>query len=380
MCRLVLSLYALSLTVSWASRETSVSNEAYDSFRVKHDLDRERPLHEDTVGYAGRAALFEQRRAEVEALNARPGASWKAGLTRFADYTKDEFGALLGYRRLGRRGDGAFVSSFLQSQPNKRVVTESMDWRTRLNNSATFQRDQGSCGSCWAVAAVGALEMHAELRGGPTHKLSFEQLVDCVPNPKHCGGEGGCKGATSELAFEYVQGNGLAGADDYKGYMSGGDGKCKPPSKQSTVTDGFERLPENNYQAVYETLATKGPVVVSIAADGWSLYESGIFDTCQKDTVVNHAVVAVGFGHDTEKNMDYWLIRNSWGETWGEKGYIRLMRHTSDQGDAGYCGTDNNPKEGVGCDDGPKSIPVCGMCGVLSDVSYPKNVRIAITA
>lgn len=101
-----------------------------------------------------------------------------------------------------------------------------------------------------------------------------------------------------------------------------------------------------------------------------------VFDTCNRDSVVNHAVVLIGYGHSTEHNKDYWYIRNSWGEAWGENGFIRLQRHSSDQGDAGYCGVDHNPKEGTGCDNGPPTIPVCGMCGVLSDSVYPYDLQL----
>jgi len=378
------------LSMSLALRTTSVecvqtagtsaaseASQAYEKFRLQH-RQGEDPSG-DHVSYATRASLFQARRAEVAAHNAQAGVSWKKAINRFADHTEAELRGMLGYRRVGHLKAPAGSGSFLQVRKVGKALVESVDWRSQLNHSGSFVRDQGACGSCWAVAAVGALEMHAEALQGPTTPLSFEELVDCVPNPKHCGGEGGCKGATAELAFEYVRQNGLSSADSYKGYMSGGDGKCRTSQAgggKSTRADGWERLPENRLDPLLEAVATKGPVVVSVDASQWSSYSSGVFDACSQDATINHAVVVVGFGTDHNLGKDYWLIRNSWGDQWGEQGHIRLQRHKSDQGDAGYCGIDRNPSEGVGCAGGPSEMPVCGMCGVLSDSSYPKGVRI----
>lgn len=349
------------------------SNE-YENFRNTH----RRHNHDDTIDYNTRRSLFEARKVAVEAHNANPAASWVATLNHFADYTDEEFSGLMGYKRVGHRSRmPVATSSFLQAMP-QRALAESFDWREQLNHSKHFLRNQGACGSCWAVASVGALEMHAEIemRAKPT-PLSFEQLVDCVPNLKHCGGTGGCAGATAELAFEYVLKHGLSVADDYHGYMSGGDGKCKQkPAGMRATAQGFERLPENNLQSLLQAVATIGPIVVSVDASHWMSYDSGVFDDCVKDATVNHAVVLIGYGADSKLNKKYWLIRNSWGPTWGDSGHIRVQRHDSDVGDAGYCGVDHNPQQGVGCDGGPKELPVCGMCGILSDSSHPRGVRM----
>jgi cathepsin L len=256
-----------------------------------------------------------------------------------------------------------------------------MDWRDRLNTSGSFVHDQGSCGSCWAVAAVGALEMHAEALHGRTARLSFEELVDCVPNPERCGGDGGCRGATAELALQYVQEHGLATKDGYQGgYQSGGDGTCQASQTDGQTragSTGFEQLPVNELEPLLDAVATTGPVVVSVDASGWASYSSGVYDGCPQNATINHAVLLVGYGTDNETGTDYWLIRNSWGDLWGEAGHIRLKRHQSDKGDAGYCGVDTAPLEGVGCQGGPPELPVCGMCGVLSDSSYPTGVHVS---
>jgi cathepsin L len=353
-------------------------DKAYDVFRQQHRPGED--PSEDLVSYAMRASLFQARSAEVASHNAQPGVSYKKEVNRFADHTDGELRGMLGYRRVGHLKAAAGSGSFLEVKPSLKALASSVDWRSKLNNSRNFLRDQGACGSCWAVAAVGALEMHAEALHGSTEPLSFEELVDCVPNPQHCGGDGGCKGATAELAFEYVKQHGLSAAKGYRGYMSGGNGQCNAlgnATQKTTKSEGWERLPENKLYSLMEAVANKGPVVVSVDASGWNSYASGVYDGCSQNATVNHAVVVVGYGTDSDLGKDYWLIRNSWGDGWGESGHIRLQRHASDQGDAGYCGTDKSPLEGVGCAGGPSEIPVCGMCGVLSDSSYPKGVHIS---
>merc|ERR1712232_1310594 len=131
------------------------------------------------------------------------------------------------------------------------------------------------------------------------------------------------------------------------------------------------QLPFNELMPLMKAVAVEGPVVVSVSAFRWFHYDRGIYDGCGRNAVIDHAVLMVGYGKSGAH--PYWKIRNSWGKEWGEHGYIRLLRHESDSD--GYCGIDHNPSVGSGCDDGPKSVPVCGMCGVLSDSSYPTDVK-----
>lgn len=337
---------------------------SYDAFLLRHG---HRQGVQDPVDYARRQKLYNSRLAAIEAHNSEK-RSWRAAVNRFADYTHEELQAMLGYKRSARSSSYhsgvASPSSFLQLQssgaqiatPRLRIASE-VNWATKLR-SAGFFRDQGSCGSCWAVAAAGAMEMQSELIHGNTTQLSYQQLVDCVPNPQHCGGTGGCNGATAELAFEYIKQSGLARDDAYS------SGSCQSVSPIASL-GGWKRLPVNKADPLLLAVA-HGPVVVSVDGGKWFSYDRGIFDGCEKDVVVNHAVLAIGYGKEASRK--YWLIRNSWGGSWGDEGKIRLLRHSMDQT---YCGIDNDPKQGVGCDGGPEEIPVCGMCGVLSDSSHP---------
>mmetsp|Transcript_34733 Transcript_34733/g.55613 ORF Transcript_34733/g.55613 Transcript_34733/m.55613 type:complete len:377 (+) Transcript_34733:57-1187(+) len=361
----------LLLPVISAERERQLSQEddetAYKRFREEHN----RTSTGDQLSYQQRLANFRRFRAAVEEHNARPDVSWTAVINQFADYSEAEYRALLGQKRTWRPEVKA-GSSFLQTGP--RGESKTVDWSKKLTSVGKV-KEQGGCGSCWAVAAIGALEMHAEMTlRKEIGALSSNQVKDCSANPHHCGGNGGCQGSTSELAYDYIVKNGVSLESDYGGDKNH-DEKCgniKPYIK----IGGFQPLPTNKLQPLMDAVTTKGPVVVSIDASGWNSYGGGVFDTCDKDSVVNHAVVLIGYGHSKEHNKDYWHIRNSWGEAWGENGFIRLQRHSSDQGDAGYCGVDHNPKEGTGCDDGPPTIPVCGMCGVLSDSVYPYGLQL----
>jgi len=111
-----------------------------------------------------------------------------------------------------------------------------------------------------------------------------------------------------------------------------------------------------------------GPVAVSVAASGWSSYMQGIFDHCNVDAVIDHAVTLIGYGRDDDLGEKFWLIQNSWGGDWGEHGRVRILRRDSDETE---CGVDRQPEVGTACDGGPTEVPVCGMCGILYDSVVP---------
>jgi len=342
----------------------------YESFLQRHS---HRKGTSDPVSYELRRDLYHSRLAEVAAHN-HQGRSWEAEVNRFADYTDQERHALLGYKRGARNDPGNLGLSFLQVQPmvkNKHKAAAEVDWRQHLPHSKSFLRDQGHCGSCWAVAAAGALEMQAEILTGKTTKVAVNQLVDCVENLKHCGGTGGCDGATAELAFEFVAKHGLFSDTAY----DANGGGCQSTGRPVLTTTSWNRLPTNEGEPLRVALTNVGPAVVSVDGSKWFMYRKGVFDGCEKDAVVNHAVLMTGYGKQGQR--DYWTIRNSWGDSWGEDGYIRLLRHANDND---YCGIDRKPQEGVGCDGGPKELPVCGMCGVLADSSHPVGAKMHIGA
>lgn len=263
-------------------------------------------------------------------------------------------------------------------------LPDEISW-TNLTASKTIH-NQGSCGSCWAIATIHMLEATHEIHRG--HRtFSAQELVNCVPNRHHCGGSGGCDGATVELALQYTMTHGLAEEDDQP--YNGIDMQCNnkvslmqgddDDDLDELITPGehvvsassagnkiglasWQRLPENKYEPLMRALVEDGPVAVSVAASRWASYTSGIFDGCDKDAVIDHAVTLVGYGKDDDTK--FWLIQNSWGADWGMDGRVKLLRRDSDESE---CGTDKQPEVGTGCDGGPKEVKVCGMCGILYD-------------
>jgi cathepsin L len=263
------------------------------------------------------------------------------------------------------------------------------------------------------VASTAVLESHIALQTGKLYTLSPQELVSCVQNPEHCGGGGGCTGATYELAFDYVQEYGMVTEAEFP-YQSnkGANVKCSLVNdtaavasllllrgSTSTITaekedyiegavasiQGYINFPNNNYTALMNAVATLGPIGVTVAASSWAFYGGGIFEPKSHNssaaTGVDHAVVLEGYGVDQETQEPYWLVRNSWGTMWGEGGYIRLKRvdpSTLDDFDKDDCGMDLDPADGAACtkdknghDIVPKPVKVCGTSAILYDTFVP---------
>lgn len=339
-----------------------------------------------------RYSVFMKRMAQVEHLNSRPGRSWTAGLNHFADATDAELQGLLGYKH-DKAAAARRVEESRKSAPTEEVVDHCAgegdclkDWG--LNLTSLFIRDQGQCGSCWAVTASTVLDARSEING-TNRTFSTQNIVDCVPNPHNCGGSGGCDGATVELAFMYAMKQGLGCPEKY-GMYTARDGDC-PVTINSTsgiealtafavdtkvhhaspgdtglsyAMNGWRRLATNQYAPLMKAVLD-GPVAVALAANDLFMYASGIFDECS-DFVVNHAVTLVGYGKEGDKK--FWVVQNSWGTSWGEEGKIRIFR--SDDEDS-VCGMDDQPQQGIACEGETDPVQVCGTCGILFDSIVP---------
>jgi cathepsin L len=340
-----------------------------NDFQKAHRL-----IGEDASSYTTHKALFEQRVAEILAHNADTTQSWKMGVNKFTDMTVEERRQYLGHSSsMSNSMRANYIEASVETGTLPNIALEdlpaSVDWRQK--GAVSPVKDQGGCGSCWAFAAVETIESAVFIATGKMPILSTQNMVSCTPNPQHCGGTGGCAGATSELGFQYVADKGIASEKDYP--YKGVTGKCDESKPKTAKVHSFVKLPENNYTALIGALATIGPIAVSVDAQPWMAYSSGIFTGCGFNSIdIDHAVQAVGYG--TENGKDYWIVRNSWGSFWGEKGYIRIFRHSD--GASKWCGPDYSPADGTGCDGGPSQVTCCGSCGIWYDSSYPLGAQL----
>merc|ERR1712232_297882 len=177
------------------------------------------------------------------------------------------------------------------------------------------------------------------------------------------------QGATMELAFNLTAQTGIALASDLP-YPQ----KNEPCStyKAAVKVAGYVKNPVNDAKALETAVASKGPQSITVAAEPWQFYGGGIFHGCSgglfsgQGAVLDHGVQLVGY------SKDYWIVRNSWGAGWGEKGYIRISRANDAK-----TFTDTNPEDGVACYPYPKKRTVGGECGILFDTSYPTGATAA---
>jgi len=393
----VLLCVANGITLQTLGRLGSASDAHFAEFIKEHG----RTYTEGSEEYETRYALFQEHVVAVRAQNDRPDSLWSAGVNALADRTPDELQRLRGYRH-GAKPNAAASSVGLVMTASRIANVHKLPKDFNYKHLKSMQQvlNQGGCGSCWAVSSATVLRAHAELYQ-EDRTFSTQQILSCTPNPKKCGGSGGCGGATAELAMDYVARVGAITDDKLRYHAS--DDSCPSElqaAKQNlrssnnqrmasfsefsdadgvSITGGggaqfgmtgWKKLAENKAEPLLLALYEYGPVVVSVGASApWNIYSSGIMGKCDKGVVINHAVALVGYGEDS--GSKYWTIQNSWGSSWGEGGFGRLLR-LDDAAENNYCGWDKSPADGTACVGGPAKVWVCGNCGILYDSVVPK--------
>ena len=271
-------------------------------------------------------ARYEVFKRNVMATFKEENLGYRTGITKFSDLTQQEFAKTY----LNLNYDAMAMANFEPTIVKvKNAAPDAWNWKDQ--GVVSDVKDQGSCGSCWAFSTMGNLEGLYALEKGVVKTFSEQQLVDCDTL------DSGCNGGLMEYSFTWLKDNGGFNLDTdypYKGTKQA----CKSDSSKyvDMKVTGYKKL-ANGYSnwdcvdedGIKEFLYATGPLSVTLNANPLQTYSSGILDKTAAQcptSGLNHAVTMVGYGTDSASGKDYWLVKNSWGKSWGESGYFRIRR------------------------------------------------------
>ena len=321
------SLILLALTVIAAfgvfnygpEKQTQPAEELYQ-YKVEFDnfkfqFNKKYQIEEE----AFRFRIFKENINKIRKHNADHTQTYEMGVNQFTDMTQEEFvQQVLVNNMMNLENIEAKRESIEVEAPTE------VDWRSK--GVMTPVKNQGSCGSCWSFSTTATLESAVAIAKQTLYSFSEQQLVDC------CGAKGfqcqGCNGAWPEWAFNYINSAGIVLETEYPYTARGGACKATPTARKF-LNSAKPWTMLKNINDIKSALGTTGPVSICIDASNWSAYRTGVFSNCG-NTTLNHAVTLIGYQADGT-----WIVRNSWGTTWGEQGFIRLK-------EGGTCGLDQH--------------------------------------
>jgi len=248
-----------------------------------------------------RLSVFYQNYQKVMNHQKNPNKTYNMGFTKFMDLTAEEFKQKYLSTKVPVKENHTKILSTVN-------LPTSVDWRTK--GAVTAVKDQGQCGSCWSFSTTGSLEGVSFLSGQGLQSFSEQQLVDCSTSY----GNQGCNGGLMDYAFQYVIDHGITteSAYPYTAY----DGSCQAQGGAFKISS-FSDVSQGDVDQLAAAVVNQ-PVSIAVDAENWQLYSSGVFSDCGSS--LDHGVLLVGY------TSDYWIVKNSWAESWGENGYIRLAR------------------------------------------------------
>lgn len=325
---------AVAVVAALATPHDSTSMDLFNAWRAKYNKS-----YPTTAAFDHAFHNFQQTLRRVELKNlAQSKAHFDT--TKFADLSVEEF------RQKYLNLDGAALRQELKSknlkvtppQPLSGPIPADFDWAQQNPSPVTYPKDQGQCGSCWAFSVTENVESQLFLAGKMPNgltDLSEQQIVDCSTNATNPGWPNdGCNGGFTQGALEYVAAYGLESESTYP-YLSGDDGAWGPCTYQKSQVvaniDSWEyAIPtcddactKQNTTLLMQQLVAIGPFSICVVAtDDWQDYSWGVLiGYCPMDAAdINHGVQLTGYANG--KNEGWWVVRNSWGDDWGNNGYI----------------------------------------------------------
>ncbi|XP_060192861.1 zingipain-2-like [Lycium barbarum] len=317
----ILNLYA-RIATSRDLQELSML-ERHEKWMARHGR-----VYKDEIEKEHRFKTFKENVEFIESFNQNGTQRYKLAINKYTDLTSEEFlASFTGLdTSLSQQESTAATTSFKYGSVTE--VPLSMDWRK--SGSVTEIKYQGLCGSCWAFSAVAAIEGAYQIANNELISLSEQQLLDCNTENR------GCEGGLMTRAYEYLlqNGGGITTETNYPYQQAKSICSTQQLSPTAAVTiSGYEVVPAGESSLLQA--AANQPISVGIAANQeFYLYGSGIYDgSCYRK--LNHAVTVIGYG-TSEDGTKYWLVKNSWGTSWGEEGYMRIARDIGVDG--GHCG------------------------------------------
>nr|XP_028966165.1 zingipain-2-like [Malus domestica] len=328
-----LLIVTILITLGTLASEATSRTLYQASIAAKHEqwMKKHGRVYQDSAEKERRFLIFKNNMEFVEKFNSEGNMTYSLCVNRFSDMSYDEFlRYYTGYQQPTESTSSA-DASFTYENLSPTDVPPSIDWRD--NGAVTPVKDQGRCGCCWAFSAVAAVEGITQIKTGKLISLSEQQLVNCDTDNNR-----GCQGGWMVDAFAYIKQNGGITSEENYPYQSldGSEGTCdmnKAKEAAARITS-YAEVPPNSETDLLKAVSMQ-PVSVAInMSPAFQHYSGGVFTGDDCGTSLDHAVTVIGYG-TTDDGTPYWLIKNSWSDTWGENGYMKILRNAEAPG--GVC-------------------------------------------